>query len=192
MNRDIRNARLVFLLVVFFPACSASAPSQDDAFRAVAHLTAPVTMPPAGFDQVMVAWRWTVAETARPLLITALGDVFLEAESGEVQFLDTESGKVETIARSRDEWFVMLTNAKYVEMWFRPSFVNELKTRGKPLKREEVYSPIHPLILNGELTVENFTPSRWDAHLHAMGQIHRQVKDLPSGTPITKIHFNPL
>lgn len=85
----------------------------------------------------------------------------------------------------------MLTDAGHVKMWFRPSFVNELKARGKPLQREEVYSPIIPLVLNGQLTVENYTPSRWDAHLNAMGQIHRQVKDLPPGTPITKIHVDP-
>lgn len=126
------------------------------------------------------------------LLITALGDVFLEATSGEVQFLDTESGKLETVAKSREKWFLMLTDANNVERWFRPTFVNELKNRGKSLQREEVYSPTHPLVLNGQLTMENYTPSRWDAHLHVMGQIHRQVKDLPPGTPITTIHIDPL
>jgi hypothetical protein len=191
MNRQSTSIGIAFLLV-HFSACTASTPSQDDAFRAVAHVTAPVTMPPADFDEAMEAWRWTVPRTARPLLITALGDVFLQAESGEIQFLDTESGKLETVASSREKWFRMLTDADHLETWFRPSFVKELKIRGKPLQREEVYSPTHPPILNGQLTVENYTPSRWDAHLHLMGQIHRQVKDLPPGTPITKIRVDPL
>ncbi len=192
MRCDVRShAPCIALLLALFPACTAIAPSQADAFRAVAHLTAPVTMPPADFDEIMEAWRWTVPRTARPLLITALGDVFLEAESGEVQFLDTQAGKLQTVASSREQWYRMLTSADHVELWFRPAFVHELKSRGKPLQREAVYSPTIPLVLNGKLTVENYTPSRWDAHLHVMGQIHRQVKDLPPGTPITKIHVDP-
>jgi hypothetical protein len=129
MDGNIISAGIALLLVLF-PACTARSSSQDDAFRAVTRFTAPVTMPPANFDEVMEAWRWVVPRTARPLLITVLGDVFLEAASGEVQFLDTESGKLETVANSRETWFLMLTDANNVERWFQPTFVNELKTRG--------------------------------------------------------------
>jgi hypothetical protein len=50
-----------------------------------------------------------------------------------------------------------------------------------------VYSPIVPEVLGGAVTVSNYTPSPWLAHFHVLGQVHRLVKHLPIGTPITRI-----
>ncbi len=157
----------------------------------VSQYTAPVLPQPKDFATATEAWRWILPETAEPLLITALGDVFVRMPDGSVMFLDTESGKLIDIATTTDEWNERLRHRDNVESWFRPAFVAQLQQRHKPLRPPYVYSPTIPLVLNGKLTPENYTPSRWDAHLHVMGQIHRQVKDLPPGTRITKIHVDP-
>jgi hypothetical protein len=157
---------------------------------AVKSLTAPVTATPADFRAATESWRWLLPVASRPLLVTALGDVFVESPSGTIQFLDTESGELTVVANSRVEWQQALNNPANVDHWFRPDFVKQLKLHTS-LTAGQVYSPTQPLILGGQLTVENYTPSIWQAHLHVMGQIHRQVKDLPSGTPITKVHITP-
>ncbi len=157
----------------------------------VARYTAPVRPAPSEFEAATAAWRWLLPPGAEPLLITALGDVFVRTNDGRVMFLDTETGKLENVAGSLDEWDGLLRDGNAIETWFRPTFIAELERRHDSLKAPLVFSPTTPSVLGGELTAENYTPSRWDAHLHIMGQIHRQVRDLPSGTPITKIHVEP-
>jgi Domain of unknown function (DUF1851) len=123
--------------------------------------------------------------------MTALGDVFVRLNDGRIMFLDTESGELTFVAQTEEEWRNLLQRPDNVEHWFRPTFVTQLKEYHKPLGPLYVYSPTVPIILSGKLTVDNYTPSRWDVHLHVMGQIHKQVKDLPSGTRITKVHVEP-
>lgn len=147
----------------------------------VAPYTAPVKPTTAEFAAATEAWRWKMPVTAEPLLITALGDVFVLID-GRVLYLDTGSGELIDIARSTAEWERMLRDSTNVVRWFHPDFVTRLQQHHSPLKEPYVYSPAVPPILNGELTAENYTPLRWDAHLHVMGQIHRQV----TGSPPTR------
>jgi hypothetical protein len=156
-----------------------------------ARFTAPVELVNAEFAAATEAWRWRMPATAEPLLITALGDVFVRLPDGRIHFLDTESGELVSVANSVAAWQQMLQDPKRVQHWFRPDFVAQLERAHSTLKSPHVYSPTIPLVLGGKLTVTNYTPSRWDAHLHVLGQIHQQVKDLPLGTPITKIHVEP-
>jgi hypothetical protein len=172
----------------FLSACADMRTANESLFGKYA---APLKPDPGEFAQATEAWRWLVPATAEPLLMTALGDVFVRLNDGTIMFLDTESGEFMRVAPTMEEWQNLLRRPEYVERWFRPKFVAKLQEQHQPLQSPYVYSPTIPLILNGERTPQNYTPSRWDAHLHVMGQIHRQVKDLPAGTPITKIHVEP-
>jgi hypothetical protein len=148
---------------------------------------APCTPSAQEFTAATEAWRWQMPATAKPLLLTALGDAFVELPDGSVHFLDTEAGRFERVARTKFEWRLMLDREPYVSHWFRPDFVARLRQKHGPLQAPNVYAPTQPLILNGALTTDNYTPHRWDAHLHTMGRIHKRVKDLPDGTVITKV-----
>jgi hypothetical protein len=129
--------------------------------------------------------------TSRPVLVTVFGDLFLQAEDGSIEFLDTNAGTLTYAARSYESWRIELKSPDRVRQWFSPSFVAELVTSGAPLKPGEVYSPTIPEVLGGSADAENYTPSHWLAHLHVLGQIHRQIKDLPAGTPITRLQVDP-
>jgi hypothetical protein len=153
-------------------------------------LVAPVTDLGSGFEGAIAAWQWLVKGQVRPLLITGLGDVFVE-QQGAVYFLDTMRGSFEEVAPSRIVWKERLTNADDVFAWFRPDLVGALLEHGTKLAAGQVYSPTVPPILGGDLNPTNFTPSQWRMHLHVLGHIHRQVKDLPPGTPV-KFRVDPL
>src|ERR1043165_6979262 len=153
-------------------------------------LVAPVTDLDTDFETASFSWRWLIARPARPVLLRALGDLFLEINDG-VYFLDTIAGKLEPAAPSLVEWKLDMRNPERIRDWFLPEFIGELRRKGRPLNAQEVYSPTIPPILGGSMTVENFTPSHWHVHLHVLGQIHEQVRDLPPGTPITKIIVEP-
>ena len=134
------------------------------------------------------AWRWLVPESAAPLLITALGDVFITLDTS-VSFLDTEEGTLEPVARDRQRWKQKLRDPDSVAEWFKPGFVAALKDAGLTLSAGEVYSPLVPPVIGGSYNPNNYITSQWRAHLHFLGQVHDQVKDMPPGTRIDRLVF---
>lgn len=62
-----------------------------------------------------------------------------------------------------------------------------LRAAGKLLERGQVYGFEIPPVLGGSFDAENLVPSDLVVHFSLAGQIHRQVKDLPPGTPISQI-----
>ena len=53
----------------------------------------------------------------------------------------------------------------------------------------QVYAFSTPPALGGEVTVENAEVADLEVHLSLMGQLHRQIADLPEGTPISEIRL---
>lgn len=153
-------------------------------------LLPPVTDLGLDFATAISAWRWLLKGEFSPLLLTVLGDLFLELK-GDVFFLDTAAGELTRVARSREEWKRKLQDQTCIAAWFRPDLVAELRAGLDILKPGEVYSPIVPPVLGGAITKANFISSQWRMHLHFLGQVHEQVHDLPAGTRIDKVTINP-
>lgn len=151
-------------------------------------LLPPVTDLGTNFDSALSSWLWLVPSSARPVLITALGDLFLEIDS-EVHFLNTEEGSLAKVAASRDDWKAKMQERTYVATWFRPSLVQSLLENGVVLRSGEVFSPVVPPVLGGRRDASNFIGSQWRNHLHVLGQVHDQVRRLAPGTKIDRIVF---
>jgi hypothetical protein len=150
-----------------------------------ADLVAPVTK--INERDPLKTWRWLVGTRSEPLLLTALGDLFVTTAEGRVQLLDTYAGKLIDCSRSYQEWKTALQVQKNLGEWFLPELVIGIKARGIQLAEEQCYSPIRPPILGGQMTPDNFEATSWVVHINPMGQIHEQVSQLPEGTPISGI-----
>lgn len=149
-------------------------------------LVAPVTDLGVAFPESLAAWRWLVPASAQPLLISALGDLFVSL-SDSILFLDTEKGSLAPVARNRGDWKGAMQEPDKLAAWFRPGLVAELRGSGLSLRSGEVFSPLVPPILGGSHTAENYTASQWRHHLHFLGQVHDQVRLLPPGTKIDRL-----
>jgi hypothetical protein len=68
--------------------------------------------------------------------------------------------------------------------WFNPQLVGDLLAQGRRLRPGECFGYKIPPILGGEAQPGNSEPTDLEVHFEILGQIHRQVKDLPAGTPI--------
>ena len=131
------------------------------------------------------SWPWLVGPRAQPLLLTALGDMFIEQPGGAVDFLDTYEGTLKPAGVDRSAWRLAFRDVDSLNAWFAPDLVAELRGRGLTLAPGQSYSPAHPPVLGGSMEPENFERVSWRVHFILMGHIHEQVKDLPPGTPIT-------
>lgn len=139
-------------------------------------------------EDALSSWRWLVPQPVRPLVMTAMGDLFLLDEDGAVLWLDAINGTCEEVAGSQEEWEVKLTDPELADEWFMTPLVLELRDI-KPLKKGQCYSPIRSPALSGSFEPENFEPCHWSVHLAFAGSLHEQLKDLPPGTKITNINF---
>ena len=150
--------------------------------------------PVAGeFDlaEALESWRWLVQQAVRPLVVTAIGDLFLIAADDSVLFLDTIAGICEQAATSVPDWERGLEDPERIDRWFMPGFVKQLR-EAAPLCQGECYSAVHPPILGGTYTVDNWRPTHWRGHFSHTGRMHEAIKDLPDGTVITKWNYTEL
>lgn len=134
---------------------------------------------------LMAEWLWLAPADAEPMLPTACGDLFLRRPDGSIALLDTYEGSCETVAPSYERWKAMLDDAEQMDVWFKIGLVADLSEAGITRGPGQCFSPFVPQVINGSWEPSNFHACDLLVHLSMLGQIHRQVKDLPPGTKIS-------
>ena len=153
-------------------------------------LLPPVTDLGIDFAASLQSWSWLFdPASCKPVLITTLGDLFVSIDD-EIFFLDSENGTFARVASSVGEWKRAVEDAENQLEWFCPPLVQPLLEHGLTLRQEQVFSPLLPPVLGGRHVPENYVGSQWRNHLHVMGQVHHQIKNLPPGTKLDQITFD--
>ena len=142
-----------------------------------------------GADALLQDWRWLLRDSMQLLLVSSLGDMFLADAHGRVFWLDTGTGKLQQVAESAEEFKNLIQQPENADQWFIPQLVGDLIVSGVRLAPGQCYSYKNPPILGGEIQPANFLPCDLSVHFSILGQIHRQVRDLPPGTEIADIKF---
>lgn len=150
-----------------------------------------LTINPAGLDfaTLLQDWSWLVPETMTPVVVSALGDLFLRDVDQAIFWLDTGAGKLTRVADSPEHFKQLMVQAEYANQWFVPQLIGDLIESGQVLKAGQCYSYDIPPGLGGEFSVDNIRPTDIRVHFSMFGQLFRQTKDLPDGTPIHDIQF---
>ena len=141
--------------------------------------------------RLIEGWRWLMGEDKTPIMVSSIGDLFLQGTDGGVDWLNVGEGKLLRVADSFDEFQKKLQDEEQVREWFLVDLIAELKAAGHDIKERQVYSYKKLPILNGDYSVDNFEITDIEVHFSFAGQIHQQVKDLPDGTRIDNVKFIP-
>ena len=136
-------------------------------------------------DTLLSDWEWAMPEPLRPVLLTAMGDVFAQGNSGSVYFVDVVDGSIRLVADDGESFEQLLRNNQFVTDHMFPARVVEFRKAGLTLEPTQVYSHKQLLVLGGADDLENVETTDVSVHVSIHGQIHFQVKDLPNGTPIS-------
>lgn len=150
-----------------------------------------LTVNPDGldFEMLLEEWRWLVPDSMEPVVVSALGDLFLRDDDNTIHWLDTGSGKLTRVANSPEHFKELMVQPDNANVWFIPQLIGDLIESGRVLAGGQCYSCDVPPGLGGEFIVENVKPTDIRIHFSMFGQIFRQTKDLPDGTPITDVRF---
>ncbi len=148
-----------------------------------------INVAPIDYNDVLSCWKWLTGDIKRIILVSVIGDLFLELEDGSVKWLNAGEGTFTKVANSVAQFQLLLQNDDNIDNWFLPLLVEKLITGGKVLKEGEIYSFRKPPVLGGEYSFDNFEQTSISVHFAFSGQICEQIKDLPDGTPV-KINFS--
>lgn len=144
----------------------------------------------SGIDasEIVEDWRWLVGGQRLPILLTALGDAFLQDVSdGSVHLLAVGPGTTEQVAASFEELRALLNDKEFVVENFAPRIVAELRGLGQTLFPGQIYGYKVPPVLGGKYSTENLEPTDILVHFSVLGQTHRHLQNVPEGASITGI-----
>lgn len=135
-------------------------------------------------NKLVEDWVWLVGKTALPILITSVGDIFLQEASGEVYWLITGSAGYSIVAKSMEEFKEKLNNEDLVNEWFLVNLVYDLKESGLIFQPGSLYGFKKLPVLGGAYIIENFAITDIEVYFAISGQMNFNIKDLPDGTQV--------
>lgn len=138
-------------------------------------------------NDILSEWRWLLPEVVSVLIVTCMGDMFVEDKNGNILFLLYDGGDVEIVAESKEELESLLKDDEKFDNWFLPALFEKMVAAEKHLKDNEVYSLKMMGILGGKYVVENIEPTDISVHFGLTGLINKRIWDLPDGTKINLV-----
>jgi hypothetical protein len=135
-------------------------------------------------------WDWLLQQHYELWLVTKFGDAFLKKrDEGSIHWLNTVQGSVEFVAADEEAFERECHVPENLNAWFMPEVVKGQELLGMTPRKDQCLSFVHPPVLGGQLDPDNIEVTDIAVHFSIMGQIHRQVKDLPEGTKIDSIRI---
>ena len=92
------------------------------------------------FELLLDAWSWLIPSGSRSVLLTALGDAFIQEPDGKVHHLDASRWHLEKVAESGEEFSALLQNSEFVHNFFYPQMIAQCRNQGMTLSTGEIYS----------------------------------------------------
>lgn len=134
-------------------------------------------------DKLTEEWKWLIGADKTPIIISAIGDMFLIDKLGQIYWLDVGGGVLKLVAKEQAEFEKKLTDIEQVNEWFMIDLLTDLRVSAT-LKEGQLYSYRKLPIIGGEYSAINFAPLDIKEHFGCWGEVHRQIKDLPDGTQV--------
>jgi len=137
------------------------------------------------WSEYLSDWKWLIPNQFNIWLVNLFGDILYYLENDELYILDVVDGKIELLAKNRDEFSRLIDNDPEIfKFRFYTELIDDLVSNNKILKENEIYSFLNLPILGGEYIVSNVETTDIDVNYSLLGQIHSQIKDLPDGTKV--------
>ncbi len=135
-------------------------------------------------QEILEDWVWLVGNNKAIVFITCIGDLFLKNSNEEYFWLDVGIGEFDKVADSKEEFESKLKDNDIRDDWFLTKVVLKLRASGLALKEGYLYSYKKLPILSGSYQTDNFELTLIEIHFSIIGQLQRQLKDIPDGTQV--------
>lgn len=136
-------------------------------------------------------WRWLIGERKRAVLVTALGDAFVQdPDDGSIHLLSAAQATLQRIASNGDEFQSLLRDPAFVTERFVPAVVSRLRNEARHLRSGQLYGFKVPPHLGGEYSPSNLEPTDIAVHFSLLGQLHRKARGVTPGAPVRGVKID--
>ena len=133
-------------------------------------------------ERLLYEWKWLVPEECKIVAVNPFGDLFLEDDQGRVQWLDVTSGTISALATSASEFQEEGKNTANRNGWFLEELAGRAEQKGfRPGKGQCVGYKIPSVFKESSNAIENMYVADLYEYVSFMGDIHRQMRDVPDG-----------
>jgi hypothetical protein len=141
-------------------------------------------------ETLLQDWVWLIGTRRLPILITALGDAFLQdADDGSVHLLSAGTGTLSRVSEDVTGFRQLLADRAFVLDNLAPGVVAKLRDSGRSLGQGQLYSYRVPPVLGGEYNADNLEPTDIGVHFSLLGQINQRARALPEGTVVSGVQL---
>ena len=142
-------------------------------------------------ETLLENWRWLIGETKQPILLSALGNAFVQdVVDGSIHMVDAGTGELLEAAESMEEFTAFLNDKDFVAKAFDVQAFGDLRMAGMVLQPGQIFSFKVPLALGGKFMLENIEITDISVHFSIAGQIFEKVSTLPEGAQITSVSIS--
>lgn len=138
----------------------------------------------AAIDVLHTHWAWALSGSARLIAQNHFGNLLVELIDRSVWRICPEDLSASKLAESAAELSVLWADDEFKADWTVENWVDAAKSKLGQLGEGQCYGFRVWPVLGGEYSAENMVVKSLVEWLAVSGDVGRQVKDLPPGTPI--------
>ena len=142
------------------------------------------------FARALESWDWADIQGKQPLFTSPFGDVFFQAQDG-FWFLDLLEGALTRPWPDAGALQADLDTAEGQDRYLMAGLAFAAERQGIIPSAKQVLSFKVAPVLGAAIAVENVEVMDFVVIVHITGQLHRQVRDMPPGSPISGFTVAP-
>jgi hypothetical protein len=138
------------------------------------------------FSGALESWDWIGVGDKSPVFASPFGDVFFRAADG-LWWLDTLEATLTRPWATAVELKAALGSAEGQDRYLLAGLAAGAERQGIVPAARQIYGFKVAPVLGGAIAVGNVEVIDFVVSVNILGQLHKQVRDLPPGTPISGI-----
>ena len=135
-------------------------------------------------DEIRESWGWAGIEPVEVVGENDFGNLIIKDEDGRYWRLCPEDCYCEVIAANRAELDQLSIDLEFLHDWYMKALVSLASDKCGPLTDGRKYCLKIPGILGGAYGGDNLATAPQVELVRFSGDLARQIKDLPEGSPI--------
>jgi hypothetical protein len=135
-------------------------------------------------ERLLVDWRWLCKAPMALVAKNVFGDLFLRDESGHVHQLDVAVGQLTKVADSEAQFRELALSTEMQEEWFAVSDEKAAIARGLEPNDTQCIGFSVPLVFAESGSSDTAYVADLYEHVSFLGDLNRQIADLPEGAKV--------
>ena len=141
-------------------------------------------MPTTLVEEVQQAWGWIGIEAEEIVGENDFGHLIVKDKRGKYWRISPEELSCEILVRNRKELDALSVDQNFLHGWYMRALVEQAQARLGALLDGRKYCFKIPTVFGGEYGGDNLATLSLVELIRISGDLARQIKDLPDGTPV--------